>query len=198
MKKLLLIILSVVLLLTTVSCASKKQSTAETTTDPAETTPAVTDESGKPYKKLFEKLTPGTSVAKFKELLGGSFEHEDVYEGRNLRKYLCADGEIYVDMKTVFLEDGEVDLVVKSVSETCPPIPTHEKAVLEQITVGMKESEVYELLDDCGAWITSGVRTMEFLCTDGSKLRVQFDDFLDSVKLDYNVVKTVEFIEPKE
>lgn len=198
MKKIALLLILAVMILTVLSCASKKQSTAGTTTDPAETTPAVTDENGKPYKKLFEKLTPGTSVAKFNELLGGFFEHEDVYEGRNLRKYLCADGEIYVDIKIVFLEDGEVDLVVKSVSETCPPIPTHEKAVLEQITVGMKESEVYELLDDCGAWITSGVRTMEFLCTDGSKLRVQFDNNSDSGQLDYNVVKTVEFIEPKE
>ena len=117
-------------------------------------------------------------------MLGGFFEHEDVYEGRNLRKYLCADGEIYVDIKTVFLEDGEVDLVVKSVSETCPPIPTHEKAVLEQITVGMKESEVYELLDDCGAWITSGTHCVHFLCTDGSRLSVLFTSFLDSEPLD--------------
>lgn len=173
MKRTLLIVLAAVLMVVMLGCASNKPaSTGETTTEPAAES---TLDKTKPDRELFARLTVGTSVTKLDELLGKWYDFERPYFGRGLRQYECSDGGyIYVDMITLFLDEENVDLVVKSVSDTLPPIPMHEREVLEQITLGMKESEVIALLNDDGALVSSGQRCVEYLCTDGTALQVTY------------------------
>ena len=173
MRKIMIVILSALLVMSTVSCAKRAPtSTGETTTEPAAES---TLDKTKPARELFAKLTVGTSVTKLDEVLGKSYDFERPYFGRSLRQYECSDGGyIYVDMITLFLDEENVDLVVKSVSDTLPPIPMHEREVLEQITLGMKESEVIALLNDDGALVSSGQRCVEYLCTDGTALQVTY------------------------
>ena len=199
MRKIIVLLITVSMLLALFGCASKKPaSTGETTTEPTGT---ITEASGKKAtidRALFDNIVCGkTTLSEYLDIVRG-YEYEDCIRGRNVDRFKCSDGGyIYVEFTHSYEEDGKFKAtVVKSISDEYT-IPVHDRALFEQVTVGMSERDLYALLDgDGGTCVTYGRFVFEYLLSDGSKGYLTFGPAGEGYSEDYSVVDAVSIKEP--
>lgn len=200
MKRISFIVLVIVCLTVVSGCAPKKHlpSECETTTEPTGT---ITEASGKKAtidRALFDNIVCGkTTLSEYLDIVRG-YEYEDCIRGRNVDRFKCSDGGyIYVEFTHSYEEDGKFKAtVVKSISNEYT-IPVHDRALFEQVTVGMSERDLYALLDgDGGTCVTSGRFVFEYLLSDGSKGYLRFGPAGEGYSEDYSVVDAVYIKEP--
>ena len=192
MRKTVVLLITVSMLLTLFGCASKKPaSTGETTTAPAVET---TCENNLVDRSLFDSVVIGEE---FDWKTFSKYEREE-YLRAMVERFKCTDGGyIYVEFATSFFENGEIDsIVVKRISDEYT-IPVHDRALFEQVTVGMSQRDLYTLLDgDEGTCVTSGRFVFEYLHSDGSRGYLTFGSAGEGYPENYNVVDAVYIKEP--
>ena len=200
MKRTVVLLITVSMLLALFGCAPNKPASTvnSTTTEPTGT---ITEASGKKAtidRALFDDIVIGkTTRAEYLDIVRG-YEYEYCIRGRNVDRFKCSDGGyIYVEFTCSYEEDGKFKaMVVRSISDEYT-IPVHDRALFEQITVGMSERDLYALLDgEGGTCVTSGHFVFEYLLTDGSRGYLSFGSAGEGYSDDYQVVAAVSIKEP--
>ena len=208
MRKTVVLLITVSMLLALFGCAKRVPASAgETTESNAESTLDKT----KPDRALFDAIVIGkTTIAEFFDIIlgnGHKYEYESNLYGRPIYRFECTDGGyVYVEFTYIFKENGEIDTVdievVRNVTKEYSE-PIYDRALLEQISVGMSAREFFALFDgDTGNSTGSGEWILEYKSTDGSTAVVYLSRPMstsgESNLQDYFEVKRFYFIEPTD
>ena len=192
MKKIVLLLITASMLLALFGCDKRlPASVVESTTEPAPV-------SLNTKEILLSALIPGVTTKgdNYPREIMRRFRIESPTEGHNVWKVYCADGEaVYVSWRLIIDEDGGYNEIVQSVSDTFA-IPIHEKEEFDQISIGMSEIDVFNILGEQGYdWLLSSKIVRDFYCSDGTTVTITFESLNFS---EIFTVTSIRFNEPTE
>lgn len=192
MRKIIVLLITVSMLLALFGCEKGlPASVVESTTEPASV-------SLNTKEILLSALIPGVTTKgdNYPREIMQRFQIESPTEGHNVWKVYCADGEtVYVSWRLIIDEDGGYNEIVQSVSDTFA-IPIHEKEEFDQISIGMSEIDVFNILGEQGYdWLLSSKIVRDFYCSDGTTVTITLDNLNFSESF---TVTSIKFNEPTE